>query len=93
MTQQTIDLETRRKRLQFRGWHRGIKEADLILGGFIDIKLNQLSHDDCEWFETLFEEQDVDILAWITGKEETPSHLDHPFIKEMGKLDYIPKAK
>lgn len=87
------DLSTRRKRLLFRGWHRGIKEADLILGGFIEKHLDELSADDCAWFERLFEEQDVDILAWITGKEPMPTHLNYHLVPALSKLDYIPKAE
>lgn len=30
------DHATRLKRLRMRSWHRGIKEMDLILGGFAD---------------------------------------------------------
>jgi len=29
-------IEIRRKRLKFRSWHRGIKEADILLGSFAD---------------------------------------------------------
>ncbi len=28
--------ENRLKRLHFRAWHRGTKEADLLIGGFLD---------------------------------------------------------
>src|SRR3546814_9438891 len=31
-----MDRETRLKRLYFRAWHRGTKEADLLIGGFFD---------------------------------------------------------
>ena len=30
------DLAARRKRLRFRCWHRGSREADLLLGPFAD---------------------------------------------------------
>ncbi len=32
-------LDTRRKRLRFRSWHRGTREADLILGSFAEANL------------------------------------------------------
>ncbi|WP_294292468.1 succinate dehydrogenase assembly factor 2, partial [uncultured Sphingomonas sp.] len=31
-----MERETRLKRLRFRSWHRGTKEADLMVGGFFD---------------------------------------------------------
>ena len=31
-----MDHQTRLKRLRFRAWHRGTKEADLMIGGFFD---------------------------------------------------------
>ena len=32
-------FEMRRKRLQFRAWHRGMREVDLLLGRFADAML------------------------------------------------------
>ena len=37
------DHNTRLKRLRMRSWHRGIKEMDLILGGFADDEMSKLS--------------------------------------------------
>ena len=39
---ESIDAR-RRKRLRFRAWHRGIREADLILGPFADAHIDALS--------------------------------------------------
>ena len=35
-TRSSDGLDTRRRRLLFRAWHRGIKEMDLIMGRFSD---------------------------------------------------------
>ena len=56
-----MDHETRIKRLRFRAWHRGTKEADLMIGGFFDAHHETLSLEELDWFEALLEEQDVDI--------------------------------
>lgn len=79
MTSETLDLETRRRRLKFRAWHRGIKELDLIFGNYVDDNLDSLSKEDCMWFERLFEENDQEVLTWITGREATPEkyQTDH----------------
>jgi antitoxin CptB len=71
--------------------HRGIKEADLILGGFVERNLDTFDDQDIDWFEGLFHCQDVDILAWITGKEKTPEAFDTPLMDRLKTLDHMKK--
>ncbi|MDP8912882.1 MAG: succinate dehydrogenase assembly factor 2, partial [Pseudomonadota bacterium] len=56
-----MDRDTRLKRLRFRAWHRGTKEADLLIGGFFDRHSASWTEPEIDWYETLLEEQDVDI--------------------------------
>ncbi len=58
-----MDRETRLKRLRFRAWHRGTKEADLLIGGFFDAHSVGWNDEEIALFEALLEEQDVDIMA------------------------------
>ena len=89
-----IDLENRRRRLLFRAWHRGIKELDLIFGNFVDANAGSFSHKDCEWFETLFEEQDHEILEWVTSGEGVPERFQGDMMIRLQKLDFMTlKAK
>ena len=83
--------EERLRRLSFRAWHRGTKETDIILGSFVDSRLNQFSLDDVTWLERLMEEEDVSILSWIIGTEALPEVFDTPLMREMQKLDYLNK--
>ncbi|MGF1604916.1 MAG: succinate dehydrogenase assembly factor 2 [Rhodothalassiaceae bacterium] len=83
------DLEQRRRRLRFRAWHRGVKEADLILGQFVDAHVAQMDHDDLRWFERLFEEPDQDILAWILSSRPTPEPFDTAWMAALRKLDFL----
>lgn len=85
----SIDTETRLKRLKFRADHRGTQEADLIMGGFVTRFGAGFSADDLTYMERLLEEQDVDILNWLTGTEAVPEGLDHDLMQQMQKLDYI----
>src|SRR3712207_8053315 len=39
---------TRRRRLHFRSWHRGTKEADLLVGSFADAYLAMMNSDELE---------------------------------------------
>ena len=69
------EKQTRIKRLKYRANHRGIKEMDIILGGFASSRLDQLDAASLDAFETLMEEHDRDLLVWFTG--EAPFPHDH----------------
>lgn len=71
----TID-ETRLKRLKYRAWHRGFREADLILGPFADKYAADLSPADLDLFERLLEEPDQDIYEWIVERTPNPAEFD-----------------
>ena len=58
--------ETRLKRLKYRANHRGIKEMDIVLGGFANERLDALSSQELDDFETLMQENDRDLLIWFT---------------------------
>jgi antitoxin CptB len=66
------ELDNRRRRILFRAWHRGMKEVDLILGGFAEAKIAELSETELDDFEALLEAQDRDVFGWVTGEFETP---------------------
>lgn len=67
-------MSDRLKRLKVRAWRRGIKEMDLILGGFVDTHGPALSAAELDGLETLMEESDLDLYAWISGQETPPDH-------------------
>ena len=80
----------RLKRLKFRAWHRGTKEADLLIGGFFDRFSDGWADDQTDWFERLLEIDDVSIMAWAIGTEEPPEDFAGPMMQRMQQLDYIP---
>jgi antitoxin CptB len=84
-----MDREPRLKRLRFRAWHRGTKEADLLIGGFFDAHSETWDMDQIEWFETLLEEQDVDIMAWAIGTAPPPARFDGEMMRRLQIVDYI----
>ena len=69
-------LDIRRRRLLFRAWHRGMREADLILGRFADQAIENMADCDLAEFERLIDVPDRDILAWITGEADVPVDYD-----------------
>lgn len=60
------------KKLRIRAWRRGTREMDLLLGNFIDRCGKDLSAERLRLFESLLEENDLDILNWVTGQETLP---------------------
>lgn len=76
-------LDVRRRRLLFRAWHRGIREMDLVMGGFADAHVASLSEAEVDEFERLMDVPEHDVLAWITGGVATPADYDTPFFRRM----------
>lgn len=69
------DRETRLKRLRMRSWHRGIKEMDLILGGFADSEMANLSPEELDAHEMMMSENDHDLYQWVSGQSEVPPEI------------------
>lgn len=85
--------ESRLRRMHFRAWHRGTKEADLLIGGFFDAHGRSWSEAEADLFETLMDEQDVDIMSWAIGTLPCPARYEGVLMQAMRALDYIPIAK
>ena len=81
--------EARLKRLRFRAWHRGTREADYMIGCFFDAKHAGWTEAELAWFETMIEEEDVDILGWALGSLSVPAEYAGPMMDAMKKLDYV----
>ena len=83
------DREFRLRRLKFRAWHRGTKEADLLIGGFADRFADGWSAQEIAWFEALLEEQDVDVMGWAFGTITPPPAFEGPMLTALQRLDYV----
>lgn len=88
-----MDREHRLKRLRFRAWHRGVKEADLLIGGFFDAHSGDWNDEEIALFEALLEEQDVDIMAWAMGTASVPAHFEGTIMSALKTLNYVPIAR
>jgi antitoxin CptB len=71
-------LDTRRRRILFRAWHRGTREMDLMMGRFADAELRDLPDADLADLEALMEVPDRDVFSWLTGELELPANYDTP---------------
>jgi antitoxin CptB len=90
MSQQPqAQLSSRLARIRFRAWHRGTREADYMIGCYFDRFHADWSADDLNWFETLIEEDDHDILAWALKTQDVPERFAGKLIARMQQLDYV----
>lgn len=88
-----MDHATRLRRLHFRANHRGIKEGDILMGNFFAMHGDAWGPEECDWFEELLEEQDVDILAWATKAADVPERFQGPLMAALQRLDYYQGPK
>lgn len=70
------DIAMRRRRLRYRAWHRGTREMDLVLGPFADVHLEGFGAVELDRLEGLMNEEDTDLLKWVTGEEPAPPEID-----------------
>ncbi len=79
---------TTRKRLLWRANHRGIKEMDMVIGGFAASRLDHMSAQELLAFEIILEIPDQELLAWVTHQEQVPADQVSPLLTEV--LAYRP---
>lgn len=84
-----MDPTSRIKRLRFRAWHRGTREADYMIGGFFDRYHASWGEAEIVWFEDLLEEDDMEVMAWALGAQPVPVRYAGPLMAAMQKLDYV----
>ena len=84
-----MDNADRLRRLKFRAWHRGSREADYMIGGFFDRYHAEWGEAEIAWFEALLEEEDVDIMGWALGTLDVPQEYRGALMDAFRKLDYV----
>ena len=84
-----MQLHDRLRRLKFRAWHRGTREADYMIGCFFDRYHTGWSEAEIDLFERMVEEDDVDIMAWALGTQSVPAEYAGPMMDAMIRLDYV----
>lgn len=83
--------DTRRKRLLFRSWHRGTREADLILGSFANEHLAGFDEAQLDRYEALLDTPDPDIFDWLAGRCAPPAECDHDVTGMLLAFRYTPR--
>jgi antitoxin CptB len=79
----TPELDARRRRLVFRAQHRGTKETDILIGGFVARHIRSLSDAHVTALEEILELWDVDLADWLSGRRPIPPEHDHPLLRRI----------
>ena len=66
-------LDNRRKRILYRGWHRGMRELDLILGSYLDFHIASISDEKLDELEILLDIPDSELYNWLSGNVSIPA--------------------
>ena len=80
MSQAHDPLDVIRKRLNWRANHRGIKEMDLLVGGFANQRLTEMTSSELQEFAEILEIPYQDLLSWVTAQTEVPIGLQSPLL-------------
>ncbi len=78
-----VELDPRRRRLLFRAHHRGTKEADLMIGAFVQRLVAGFSPAELDDLEATLEFPDVDLSDWLTGRRPVPEDCRSPMLDRM----------
>ena len=83
MTDAAEQSENRRRRLLWRASHRGIREMDLILGGFAAARIDAMTPAELDQLEAVIDVPDRQLLAWATRQEPVPARLRSRLVDEI----------
>jgi antitoxin CptB len=76
-------LDPRRRKLLYRATHRGTKENDLLIGGFVSRRISLFSQAELESLEQLLDLPETDLADWVTGRRPVPPEADTPMLREI----------
>jgi antitoxin CptB len=80
-----------RRKLGFRAWHRGTREADLLIGSFADRHVAALNLEELAQFQRLLEENDPDIYDWMIGLRPPPPEHDNRVMALLREFRFVSK--
>ena len=76
-------MTIRRKKLQFRSWHRGTRELDLIFGSFADAAIETLDEGELDDYERLLNLPDTDLMDWMLIGKPVPAEIDSALVRRI----------
>ncbi|MGE3875530.1 MAG: succinate dehydrogenase assembly factor 2 [Parvibaculaceae bacterium] len=81
-------VEARRKRLLWRASHRGTRELDLMLGGFVKRHIGSFGETELGELEAIVDLPDPELMGWILGDVPVPQRQVTATLKAL--LNYRP---
>ena len=90
MDNRKTDQAERRKKLLWRAGHRGMKELDLVLGGFVASRIDALDDAGLDHVEQIINMDDTQLYDWIIGKVPLPDGIGNPLLKELLDVRFRP---
>lgn len=79
-------IDTFRKRLLYQSQHRGMKEMDLVLGGFAQQSLQTMGDEELVQFEDLLAFPDQDLYSWFFEGAEIPDTVSRKLIERINDV-------
>jgi antitoxin CptB len=76
-------LDGRRRRLLFRANHRGTRENDILVGGFVTARIAAFTDADIDTLESIMDLPDPLLADWLTGRAPIPPEHDAPLLRAM----------
>lgn len=83
MSETAESLDFRRKRVLWRASHRGMREMDLLLGGFARARIGALDGPGLDALEAIIAIPDQTLFAWATGEEAPLPEQASPLLGEL----------
>ena len=72
------DIDVRRRAIRVRAWRRGMREMDILVGGFVDARLAELDERDIGDLERFLDAEDQKAFSWLCGTVPPPPEHDTP---------------
>lgn len=76
-----MDINTRNK-LLYRSKHRGTKEADILVGSFIEKIIDGVSPQEINDLEDFLELKDHDLVEWYMQKKSPKKNISNIFLQK-----------
>ncbi len=73
----------RRRRIRVRAWRRGLREMDILMGRFVDARVEALPAEALAELESLLDLPDETVYRWLSGTEAPPVERDTPLLRQI----------
>ncbi len=78
-----MDDDMRRRRIRVRAWRRGMREMDILMGRFVDARIEALPAEALDELEKLLDLPDDAVFRWLSGAEPAPPERDTPLLRQI----------